>query len=356
MDSETMLKRGLVQESKSIQETSRDKDRVQSPDLLNKAIFDKNLQDRFKFWMESNQILALKAATLLKVSTKSVSLYLLGELREGLSQFELKLSKFLDNEYITNTFCPTTPTLRIWKLIQSCKKDGNIGLIVGPAGIGKTFTLDRFEKTEPKTIKITAGPGLRRHKDIYRIIEEEVNSNPMRDYSFYPKKIDPMTGYAEYLGCQSESSRDCLLDRLEDRPQLIIVDEAHFLTWESFEELRRIHDITGTGVVYVGMERLYDEMIGRRGPYIYDQLRSRIEESYFFKAGDITIDDIHLFCKGIYKDIDRKCLKFLYDKAQRGGYFRVVSRILRKAIKINSKEGIPINFVLLEEIDGLLER
>ena len=81
---------------------------------------------------------------------------------------------------------------------------------------------------------------------------------------------------------------DQLVNILLDKPQTLIFDEIDYLCRDTtaLETLRDIHDITGTVIVFVGMEGADKKL--KRHPHIWDRLTERIQ------FDDLTIEDIRL--------------------------------------------------------------
>ena len=79
---------------------------------------------------------------------------------------------------------------------------------------------------------------------------------------------------------------DQLVNLLLDKPQTLIFDEIDYLCRDTtaLETLRDLHDITGTIVVFVGMENADKKLM--RHPHLWDRLTERI------KFDDLTVDDV----------------------------------------------------------------
>jgi DNA transposition AAA+ family ATPase len=129
-------------------------------------------------------------------------------------------------------------------------------------------------------------------------------------------------------------------------------DEVHLLSWESLELIRTIHDAAHVGVVFCGQERFYEQMRGSRRSYLYDQFSSRI--SCLCRLTSIEKKDVRMLCEAIYPNLDNKCLEFLFSKASGPGKFRVMTKILKRAVFIAEKEKVSVTLDLLKEANSLL--
>jgi hypothetical protein len=76
-------------------------------------------------------------------------------------------------------------------------------------------------------------------------------------------------------GWKSQRSNQ-VADFVEGQNGLIIVDEANHLSWESLEELRGWHDVTGVGLALLGNEELMMRIQGGANRHAYARLNSRI--------------------------------------------------------------------------------
>ena len=131
---------------------------------------------------------------------------------------------------------------------------GDISLIYGDAGLGKTFSLKEYVRSHPDTVYVEL------------------------------KDCDKSTkGVCEkILACIGKEQRgldrllvDSIIEFLRNSPRLIIIDEAQHLSLRALENIRAINDATETGVVLCGNPTVYDRMHGR-GQAHFAQLYSRI--------------------------------------------------------------------------------
>ena len=131
---------------------------------------------------------------------------------------------------------------------------GDISLIYGDAGLGKTISLKEYVFGHPDVIYIEL------------------------------KDCDKSTkGVCEkILSCIGKEQRgvdrllvDTITDYLINNPKLIIIDEAQHLSIRALENLRAINDVTESGIVLCGNPTVYDRMHGR-GQAHFAQLYSRI--------------------------------------------------------------------------------
>jgi len=146
---------------------------------------------------------------------------------------------------------------------------------------------------------------------------------------------------------------DRVIERLKNSRRLLIIDDAHFLSWEAYELVRKIHDCAGIGVVYAGQERLYEQMRGKESKaYLFDQIYSRIA----IKRSRFTIrkKDARMIADAVCPGLDKACIDFLYRRARGKGRLRVVENLLEMAMEIHHEYDEPLNVSLFQKAERFL--
>jgi DNA transposition AAA+ family ATPase len=129
----------------------------------------------------------------------------------------------------------------------------------------------------------------------------------------------------------SELFRQCV-DQLMSRPRTVILDEIDYLTRDAriIETLRDIHDITGTPVVFLGMDKADAKLMRYR--HLYDRF-SEIVKFHNLKEADVKIIADALCEVKLSSD----ALKHIYTKATK---FRRVVVWLYRAEEIAKRHGL----------------
>lgn len=146
-----------------------------------------------------------------------------------------------------------------------------------------------------------------------------------------------------------------IIDAMRGKGRLLVIDEAHFLSWEAFEALRRIFDATGIGVVFVGQQYLYDQMRGgSRKSMLWDQIFSRVGLRAHFK-GDVPMDDVRMIAEKIHPaGLDNKSMEYLHSKANGAGRLRTMVKLLQRAQRLAESENLKVNLPLLQQVNNIL--
>ena len=156
------------------------------------------------------------------------------------------------SQKITARFVPTVTSRKGMEVIRYAHLDGDLNVIFGAAGLGKTMILREYAAQHRDALLIEADPGY-----TARVVLEELCN---------------LLGLSK-RGNMHELSEACIA-ALRDSGRLLMVGEAENLPYRALETLRRIHDKSGIGMVLAGMPRLIINLKGKRGEY--QQLYSRV--------------------------------------------------------------------------------
>lgn len=206
--------------------------------------------------------------------------------------------------------------------VSFAKAAGDISLIYGDAGLGKTVSLRQYVKTHPDAVYIEL-------KDCDKSIKGVCEKILL------------------YIGKQQKGTDrvlvDTIIDYLKVSSKLLIIDEAQHLSIRALENLRAINDVTETGIVLCGNPTVYDRMHGR-GQAHFAQLYSRIGIRRHIL--EPSLDDI----KAIFKPytLDKESLLYLHKLALQRGGIRNCVKILNIALQLRDSEEEPLNIDYLQ--------
>lgn len=194
---------------------------------------------------------------------------------------------------------------------------GDISLIYGDAGLGKTVSLKQYTKMHPDVIYIEL-------KDCDKSVK----------------------GVCEkVLSCIGKLQRgtdrvlvDAITDYLTAAPKLIIIDEAQHLSIRALENLRAINDVTESGIVLCGNPTVYDRMHGR-GQAHFAQLYSRIGIRRHIT--EPSLEDITAIFNPY--ELDKESLLYLHQLAVQRGGIRNCVKVLNIALQFLDNEKEPLS-------------
>jgi len=302
------------------------------PSEVDELIYDEELHKRFVRWKEKSGISLRKLAPMLNRSYTVIGQYLNFRYEGDLRLIEKDISKLLDRKEghrlksKDEEFCWISASEGIWEVFQSCYEHGEMGAVISPSGTSKTKTAEKYQDKNPSTVLLTASPTRRSFPTILRALATNVRA--------------PSSSMA------LDDIMWRVVDKLRGSKRLIIIDEAQFMKWESFEVIRSIYDATGVGFTYLGTPRLYSQMRGDTR-FDWDQVVSRI--TVRMGVNEISHEDVKAVTNSIYLGLSKSCVGFLYQVAQEPGKLRVMTDLLKKAVEFHEIDGSEITVDLLKE-------
>jgi DNA transposition AAA+ family ATPase len=211
---------------------------------------------------------------------------------------------------------PVTEQVRI--VCETIRKTGDVGLIHGPAGIGKTCALARYVAANPSVILVTAYRWACGPTEICRSI---FNSMDTRKYSGNVARVE------------------WVLERLRRSERLLIVDNAHRLNPNGLAWLFDFHDETGCPLALTGNPEVLDAI--RRN----DQQFSRIGLNR-----EVTLGRKERLQANLAAIAERMCARHLNDKGEdiadlcirvlgERGHLRALDKHLRLVVEMLPHKG-----------------
>ncbi|MGO2305316.1 MAG: AAA family ATPase [Providencia sp.] len=276
-----------------------------------------------------------QAARGIGVSTAVINQFLQNKYNGDVNAVEEKVRQFILREQerdksrrIKPVYVATLMARKGRDVIRMAHMDGDINVIYGDAGMGKTMIMRQYAKEHLDAVLIEADPGY-----TARVVLEELCSK---------------LGLSK-RGNMHELS-EAIIQTLRDSGRIILVDEAENLPYRALETLRRIHDKSGVGIVLAGMPRLILNLKGKRGEY--KQLYSRV--GFALRMGEaLPEDDItNMITTMLPEASEPEVLNALY-KACKGNARRLF-KFLRGISNGSQISGQPIDVQMVHEFSEML--
>lgn len=177
---------------------------------------------------------------------------------------------------------------------------GDIVLVCGDAGAGKTTALEYYAKDYSGVVMATANSCTSSASSILHMIARK-------------------TG--KVLAGKKEMMMASLVDYFKDTGRLVIIDEADHLTMSALQAIRNLNDQAGIGIVLSGNNKIYTQMLQGSKCSELEQLRTRIVVRRMVR-NEYSLDEF----KMIFPETPAECLPYLIKLA--------TDESLRTAIKI----------------------
>jgi DNA transposition AAA+ family ATPase len=150
-----------------------------------------------------------------------------------------------------------TPTAeRIVAALAYAQMAGDIAVIYGGAGVGKSSAAHEYRSRMPNVWVATMSPAT---AGVAPALEE----------------VCLALGIRELPGGAARMQRE-IVARLRGTGGLLVIDEAQHLSVAALDAIRALHDATGVGVALIGNEQIYARMTGGVRAAWLDRLFSRI--------------------------------------------------------------------------------
>lgn len=282
--------------------------------------------------MDSKGYQQKQVAQLLGVSVATVSLYLKGEYNGNVADIDRKVDELIERDKAkvveakyNTAFVPTLAARRGMEVMAFAHVEGEINVIYGSAGLGKTQMLKEYARRNSSAVLIEVDPSCT-PKVLLRKIAEAVGANAR--------------------GVNNELL-DSIVSKLKGSERLLMIDEAELLSTRSLEFIRRIHDLTGVGVVLAGMPRLLINLKGKNNELA--QLYSRV--GFACDLGNaLSEEDLGLLAESALgtSEFNAPLIKASNGNARR------LSKLMRGVVRSSEINQTPISKELVEQYSKML--
>ena len=186
------------------------------------------------------------AARQIGVSAATLSLWLSGNYGGNVERIDKKVERWLryqaDSARLDRSsarldaHCDFDITTEIVGTLANGHVQGDIVLVCGPSGAGKTWAATHYRDTHSATFMVQMTEAVRSISGMLRRIAVAIDAVP-RDRS-------------------ALAAEAAIVEALKGREALLIIDEAHHLSVPLIDELRALRDMSGCGLALIGDKKL----------------------------------------------------------------------------------------------------
>lgn len=289
------------------------------------------MKEQLQHYMQQNGLTQTQVANAIGKSTAVINQYLKGTYKGKVEEVEESIARLLERQKdkvverrFNNEFVSTYAAERCLDAVNIAHIEGEISVVTGAAGLGKTKALKHYLEQNPECLFIEVEP------------------------SCTPKVL--LKTLCHLLGLNENGLNHELFTRITAKlggERLIIVDEAENLSTKSLEYIRRIHDLTHCGVVLAGMPRLIANLKGKYGELA--QLYSRVG-IHCDLGNSLIAEDIALLAeKGLgTSEFNAALYKHSHGNARR------LNKLMRGIIRVAEMHGRAINEKLIQSYAEML--
>lgn len=282
---------------------------------MNEKNYNEELRQKLEVYRSTNRQKPLTMsvlATELGVSATRVNKYLVGKPEGNVEELEARIADLLKaaSTRMVNDIAPfeTNVTQTIKATFELIRKTNDVGLISGPAGVGKTMSVRMYLETHPTTLAISVPRWLRNEAGFTSLL---FNAGDNRDWN----GITPRAVY--------------LVNRLRNSNRLIIIDNAQRLTAGARAFIFDFHDETGCPIAMLGNPEVLHAI--RK----VDQHFSRIG---IYQEVKIADKSVKIYAKAMVDAIVKNPAEGLYEVAsavtEERGHLRALKKQLLLALDL----------------------
>lgn len=281
-------------------------------------------------YLETNNISQNQFAKKIGLSGALISQYLSGKYAGDIDTLEARIRAFLNRSKektinLNFSFIETTSASRMLETIKYAHIEEEINVIVGGAGLGKTYVLQEYAKQNKEVILIYSTPAL----SVKGLLVNICNQLQLEEKGATPVLFDR------------------IVNKLRGTGRLILIDEAENLTVKGLEILRRIHDFTEVGLVLAGTPELLKNLLGRKKEL--RQLYSRV--GLLCDIGfNLDDEDIAKIATGYLQTdaLNASLVKFAKGSARR------LKKLVKGAVRAANLNKVEVTGKIIEQVSSLL--
>lgn len=205
-------------------------------------------------------------------------------------------------------------TGRVRAALRYAHAESDIVCVIGPSGTGKTTALRRYAETHSGATYIEMSPAV-------------------RTLALMLSRVAAAAGAGD-MHRSAGAAETAIIERLQDRNALLIIDESHHLAPGFLDELRCIRDMARCGLVLAGQRRLSSTLAGNDCEQIVGRIGLRVALS---KTPD---EDVLAIVAGVIGEPpEGRTAEVVVNVAKDPGGLHALRRFIARAFAVAKGEG-----------------
>lgn len=295
------------------------------------------LINELKKFRDEKKIPQAKLAKRLGINEGALSSWLNDEYKGKNEEIDSKVEKFLSMEIQKNQnkikefgFVKTSIANQMFIAAQTCQMDSIMGICYGAPGLGKSTAIQKYAQNNNGVIIIDCEERMK-VKLLIETLYRKLNLGNEKNWDL-------------------QDMKEKILKKLTESNWLLIVDEAEWLSEDSFTVLRKLHDRSGEtfGILFTGTHKLYNNLIKLKGEYMY--ITSRI--GFCSALKELEKEDVAMLIKQAISDPEEDLIDDIFTKTNRNT--RVLANTLKRALKLSRINNIDINDTVITKSREML--
>lgn len=266
------------------------------------------------------------------VSASALNQWIAGKYKGDIKGLEHAITGFLKRDRersqgrkATLSFVITTSAAKVFEAARMCHLDGEIGVVVGPAGIGKTTAVKQYASSNSDVILIEADLGYTA-RDLFAELHKKCGFDGLG-------RINKM--------------KDDVIDKLKDSGRMIVIDEAEHLPVRALDLLRRINDKAGAGILFCGLNRFMENLRLKQADFAY--LYTRV--GFKVTLEQLQAEDIEAIVHEVLPGSNGLWKTFHQESHGNG---RVLAKLMTRTMRIAEVNGAAVTPEIVREAAKML--
>lgn len=290
---------------------------------------DQDLREKVASLLMQGELSQAKLSKEADVHASALSQWRKGVYKGDNNEIERKIKQWFDKQSAKKIsasrlpaaprFVPTPTAQKIISTLTYAHIAADLVIIYGGAGVSKTTAIKEYAANSNNVWVVEATPSRNTGGSFLRSVAYACGMRIPR-------------GHADQLERE-------IIERLTDTEGLLIVDEAQFLNDRALENARRLAELSGVGLAFLGNESVYGQLTGSRRAAEYAQLFSRIGKR--LRLTRPTKQDVAMIAQAW--NLGKAETSFAQEVASKPGALRGLNKTLRLATIFAKGESINSN-------------